>query len=362
MRVSDFDFDLPENLIALHPVEPRDSARLLLVDPETGLSDRHIPDLLWLLKAGDVLVINDTRVLPAELRGTRVRGENRANVSFNLHKRVDAHTWRAFARPAKKLALLDRLELGNGQADALVARVAGRGETGEVTLEFELGGALLDESIKSHGAMPLPPYIGAKRGVEERDLVDYQTVYATEDGAVAAPTAGLHFTESLLQQLSDKGVTIERVTLHVGAGTFLPMKAEDTDDHVMHSEWGEIDQATVERINARREAGGRVVAVGTTSLRLLETASRATGKLQPFSGDTDIFITPGFRFATVDALMTNFHLPKSTLFMLVSAFAGFDVMKNAYAHAIREGYRFYSYGDSSLLLRAEQNDPDDGGL
>jgi S-adenosylmethionine:tRNA ribosyltransferase-isomerase len=356
MLVSDFDFDLPEHLIALHPAEPRDSARLLLVDPKDGLADHHIPDLLWLLRDGDVLVVNDTRVLPAELRGTRIRGENRAGVSFNLHKRVDAHTWRAFARPAKKLALLDELQLGNGNSDELKARVAGKGDTGEVTLEFELGGARLDEAIKSHGAMPLPPYIGAKRGVEERDLVDYQTVYAANDGAVAAPTAGLHFTQSLLQQLSDKGVTIERVTLHVGAGTFLPMKAENTEDHVMHAEWGELTQATVERINAKRAVGGRVIAVGTTSLRLLETASRATGTLQPFIGDTDIFITPGFRFHTVDALMTNFHLPKSTLFMLVSAFAGMDAMKNAYAHAIREGYRFYSYGDSSLLLRAEQDE------
>ncbi|WP_323013709.1 tRNA preQ1(34) S-adenosylmethionine ribosyltransferase-isomerase QueA [Devosia sp.] len=352
MRVSDFDFDLPENLIALHPAEPRDSARLLLVDPGKGLEDRHIPDLLTLLRAGDVLVVNDTRVLPAELRGQRIRGENRAGVSFNLHKRVDAHTWRAFARPAKKLALLDRLELGNGEAEQLVARVAGKGETGEVTLEFELGGAQLDEAIKSHGAMPLPPYIGAKRALEERDKTDYQTVYAAEDGAVAAPTAGLHFTESLLAQLEEKGVSIEKVTLHVGAGTFLPMKAEDTEDHVMHSEWGEIDPATVERILAKKAAGGRVVAVGTTSLRLLETASRATGTLHPFSGDTDIFITPGFRFHTVDMLMTNFHLPRSTLFMLVSAFAGLDVMKTAYAHAIEQGYRFYSYGDSSLLLRA----------
>lgn len=357
MRVSDFDFDLPENLIALHPAEPRDSARLLLVDPVEGLFDRYIPDLLTLLRAGDVLVVNDTRVLPAELRGTRIRGENRATVSFNLHKRVDSHTWRAFARPAKRLALLDELELGNGEADPIKARVAGKGETGEITLEFELGGAQLDEAIKSHGAMPLPPYIGAKRGLEERDKIDYQTVYAAEDGAVAAPTAGLHFTEALLQKLSDMGVTIERVTLHVGAGTFLPMKAEDTDDHVMHSEWGELDAATVERILAKKAAGGRVVAVGTTSLRLLETASRATGTLQPFVGDTDIFITPGFQFRTVDVLMTNFHLPKSTLFMLVSAFAGMDVMKQAYAHAIQEGYRFYSYGDSSLLLRAAH--PDD---
>lgn len=359
MRVSEFDFDLPENLIALHPAEPRDSARLLLVRPGEMLEDRHIPDLLDILQPGDVLVVNDTRVLPAELKGSRIRGELRANVSFNLHKRVDAHTWRAFARPAKKLALLDELELGNGQADALKARVAGKGDTGEVTLEFELGGAALDEAIKSHGAMPLPPYIGAKRGVEERDKVDYQTVYAAEDGAVAAPTAGLHFTERLLQQLTERGVSMERVTLHVGAGTFLPMKAEDTDDHVMHSEWGEIDQATVERINAKRAAGGRVIAVGTTSLRLLETASRATGTLQPFIGDTDIFITPGFRFRTVDVLMTNFHLPKSTLFMLVSAFAGLDTMKAAYAHAIADGYRFYSYGDSSLLFRDRSRDRDD---
>lgn len=358
MRVSEFDFELPEDLIALHPAEPRDSARMLLVRPGEALEDRHIPDLLEILQPGDVLVVNDTRVLPAELRGTRVRGEARAGVSFNLHKRVDAYTWRAFARPAKKLALLDELELGNGQADALKARVAGKGDTGEVTLEFELGGAELDEAIKSHGAMPLPPYIGAKRGVEERDKVDYQTVYAAEDGAVAAPTAGLHFTEKLLQQLTERGVTMERVTLHVGAGTFLPMKVDDTEDHVMHSEWGEIDQATVERINAKRAAGGRVVAVGTTSLRLLETASRATKTLQPFVGDTDIFITPGFRFRTVDVLMTNFHLPKSTLFMLVSAFAGLDTMKAAYAHAIADGYRFYSYGDSSLLFRADGGNDD----
>jgi S-adenosylmethionine:tRNA ribosyltransferase-isomerase len=359
MRVSEFDFELPESLIALHPSEPRDSARLLLVRPGQALEDRHIPDLLELLQPGDVLVVNDTRVLPAELRGTRVRGEARANVSFNLHKRVDAYTWRAFARPAKKLAVLDELLLGNGEADALKARVAGKGETGEITLEFELGGAQLDEAIKSHGAMPLPPYIGAKRAVEERDKVDYQTVYAAEDGAVAAPTAGLHFTEKLLQKLAERGVSMERVTLHVGAGTFLPMKVDDTEDHVMHSEWGEIDQATVERINAKRAAGGRVIAVGTTSLRLLETASRATGTLQPFVGDTDIFITPGFRFRTVDVLMTNFHLPKSTLFMLVSAFSGLDTMKAAYAHAIANGYRFYSYGDSSLLFRAAH--PEDDG-
>jgi S-adenosylmethionine:tRNA ribosyltransferase-isomerase len=351
MRVSDFDFELPEDLIALHPAEPRDSARLLVVRPGEDLVDSHIPDLLNLLRAGDVLVVNDTRVLPAELKGTRVRGENRAGVSFNLHKRDDANTWRAFARGAKKLAVGDVLELGH-EGEALKALITEKGDAGEVTIKFELSGAQLDEAIKANGAMPLPPYIGAKRGIEERDKTDYQTVYAAEDGAVAAPTAGLHFTDELLAKIEAMGVSIERVTLHVGAGTFLPMKAEDTDDHKMHAEWGELEQATVDRINARRAAGGRVVAVGTTSLRLLETASQATGKLEAWVGDTDIFITPGYKFNTVDVLMTNFHLPKSTLFMLVSAFAGFEKMHEAYAHAIANGYRFYSYGDSSLLHRA----------
>ncbi|MEO6012407.1 MAG: tRNA preQ1(34) S-adenosylmethionine ribosyltransferase-isomerase QueA [Devosia sp.] len=359
MLVSEFDFELPEDRIALHPAEPRDSARLLVVRPGEPLEDRHVGDLLELLQPGDVLVVNDTKVLPAELKGTRVRGENRSSVSFNLHKRVDAKTWRAFARPAKRLQILDRLELGDD--GSLLATVAGKGDTGEVTLEFDLAGAQLDEAIKSHGAMPLPPYIGAKRGAEERDKSDYQTVYAAVDGAVAAPTAGLHFTESLLQKLSDIGVTIERVTLHVGAGTFLPMKADNTDDHVMHAEWGELTAAVVHRLAAAKAKGGRIVAVGTTSLRLLETASRATGQLKPFIGETDIFITPGFKFRAVDVLMTNFHLPKSTLFMLVSAFAGLDAMKAAYAHAIRFKYRFYSYGDASLLFRAPQ-DPDDEEL
>lgn len=352
MRVDDFDFELPNESIALHPVEPRDSARLLVVRPGEPVEDRHVTDLLSLLRAGDVLVVNDTRVLPAELVGTRIRGDNRASVSFNLHKRVDAHTWRAFARPAKRLHVLDRLELGDD--GSLLATVAGKGDTGEVTLEFDLGSAELDEAIKAHGAMPLPPYIGAKRHAEERDNTDYQTVYAARDGAVAAPTAGLHFTETLLQRLADLGVTIERVTLHVGAGTFLPMKVDDTDDHVMHAEWGDIPAAVVERILAAKANGGRVVAVGTTSLRLLETAARATGALQPFIGDTDIFITPGFQFRAVDILMTNFHLPRSTLFMLVSAFSGLDTMRAAYQHAINSGYRFYSYGDASLLFRTRQ--------
>jgi S-adenosylmethionine:tRNA ribosyltransferase-isomerase len=360
MLVSDFDFDLPEDRVALHPAEPRDSARMLVVQPGQPLLDRHVMDLLTILKPGDVLVVNDTRVLPAELKGTRIRGGNRSTVSFNLHKRVDAKTWRAFARPAKRLQLLDKLELGDD--GSLLATVAVKGETGEVTLAFELGGALLDEAIKSHGAMPLPPYIEAKRGTEERDKTDYQTVYAAVDGAVAAPTAGLHFTESLLQQLADRGVSVERVTLHVGAGTFLPMKVDNTDDHVMHAEWGELTEAVVHRLEAAKARGGRIIAVGTTSLRLLETAARATGALRPFIGETDIFITPGFRFRAVDVLMTNFHLPKSTLFMLVSAFAGLDVMKAAYAHAVRFKYRFYSYGDASLLFRAPQETEDDEEL
>ena len=351
MRVDDFDFELPQDLIALRPVEPRDSARMLVVRPGEALEDAVVTDLTRLLRSGDVLVVNDTRVLPAELRGVRIRGENRATVSFNLHKRIDANTWRAFARPAKRLHLLDALELGDH--GVIHARVTGKGDTGEVTLEFALSGAELDEAIKANGAMPLPPYIGARRKANERDLVDYQTVYAARDGAVAAPTAGLHFTERLLQKLADMDVTVERVTLHVGAGTFLPVKVEDTDDHVMHAEWGEIPAAVAERILAARAKGGRVVAVGTTSLRLLESAARATGTLKPFMGDTDIFITPGYRFNAVDVLMTNFHLPRSTLMMLVSAFAGYDTMKAAYAHAIAHGYRFYSYGDSSLLFRAE---------
>jgi S-adenosylmethionine:tRNA ribosyltransferase-isomerase len=349
MRVDDFDFDLPAENIALHPVEPRDSARMLVVRPGEPMVDGHVRDLLTILRPGDVLVVNDTRVLPAELTGSRIRGELRAGVSFNLHKRVDAHSWKAFARPAKKLELGDRLELGDD--GSIIATVADKGDAGEVTLRFDLGAAELDEIIKAHGAMPLPPYIGLKRGLEERDKSDYQTVYAQKDGAVAAPTAGLHFTPELLDELQALGVTIERVTLHVGAGTFLPVKADDTADHKMHAEWGELPADTVDRILAAKVKGGRIVAVGTTSLRLLETASR-DGELKPFTGDTDIFITPGYRFNAVDVLMTNFHLPRSTLFMLVSAFAGFETMHAAYKHAIEDGYRFYSYGDSSLLFRA----------
>ncbi len=350
MRVDDFDFDLPEALIALHPVEPRDSARLLVVRPGAPLEDRHVTDLRTLLRPGDVLVVNDTRVLPAELKGVRRRGDNEAQVSFNLHKRDDARTWRAFARPAKRLKEGDRLALGDDLS--LMAEVVGRGETGEVTLRFDLAAGALDEAIKAHGAMPLPPYIGLKRGLEERDRSDYQTVYAEKDGAVAAPTAGLHFTPELLADLEAMGVTLARVTLHVGAGTFLPVKVDEIKDHKMHAEWGVVSPEVVETIAAARDKGGRVVAVGTTSARLLETAARETGTLRPFSGYTDIFITPGFPFRVVDLLMTNFHLPRSTLMMLVSAFAGYETMRAAYAHAIATGYRFYSYGDSSLLFRA----------
>ncbi|WP_421950377.1 tRNA preQ1(34) S-adenosylmethionine ribosyltransferase-isomerase QueA [Pelagibacterium sp.] len=357
MKVDLFDFDLPDERIALHPVSPRDSAKMLVVAKGGMLSDRVVTDLETILRAGDVLVVNDTRVIPAELRGTRHRGEFAASVSFNLHKRVDGNTWLAFARPAKRLKAGDRVVFGATSEvcmlDELAATVKAV-EDGQVTLAFDFSDAVLDEAIKARGAMPLPPYIGAKRGIEERDKTDYQTVYAEHDGAVAAPTAGLHFTPELLDRLEEKGIAIEHVTLHVGAGTFLPMKADDTEDHTMHAEWGVVSPEVVERINAAKAAGGRVVAVGTTSLRLLESAARKTGTLEAFAGETDIFITPGFAFRVVDVLMTNFHLPRSTLFMLVSAFSGLETMHGAYKHAIDHHYRFYSYGDSSLLFRADR--------
>ncbi len=357
MRVDQFDFDLPQERIALHPIEPRDAARLLVVGADGGLKDRVVTDLEEILGPGDVLVINDTRVIPADLKGVRHRGEYQASVSFNLHKRVDEASWAAFARPAKRLKAGDFIEFGEPEDRAcalqkLSARIESVGESGEVVLKFDLAGPYLDEAIKAHGAMPLPPYIGARRAVEARDTLDYQTVYAEHDGAVAAPTAGLHFTESLMGRLEDKGVQFAHVTLHVGAGTFLPVKADDTDEHCMHAEWGEVSAETVAKLAAAKAQGGRIVAVGTTSLRLLESACRETGTLQPFKGDTDIFITPGFRFRAVDVLMTNFHLPRSTLFMLVSAFSGLETMQRAYRHAIDKEYRFYSYGDSSLLFRA----------
>lgn len=354
MRVDQFDFDLPNERIALHPVEPRDAARLLVVQPGQQLVDRVVTDLVDILSPHDVLVVNDTKVIPAELKGVRHRGENQSTVSFNLHKRINGAQWAAFARPAKRLKPADKLIFdANAEATALEAEVLAVEDGGQVQLAFTVEGAELDEAIKSHGALPLPPYIGAKRPVETRDATDYQTVYAEHEGAVAAPTAGLHFTDELLGRLRAKNIGLEKVTLHVGAGTFLPVKVDDTDDHKMHAEWGEVDAQTVARLKAAQQAGGRMVAVGTTSLRLLESASVKTGVLEPFCGDTDIFITPGFRFRAVDILMTNFHLPRSTLFMLVSAFSGFETMQAAYKHAIEREYRFYSYGDASLLFRAE---------
>ncbi len=357
MKLADFDFHLPDERIALRPASPRDSARLLLVQPGAPLEDLHVRDLPELLRAGDVLVVNDTRVIPARLKGVRIRGESRIAVEATLHQQREGHVWTAFMRPGKKLAPGDRISFGESSDRAcllgtLDATVREKGEGGEVTLAFDLSGPDLMAAIAERGMMPLPPYIAAKRGEDAQDRADYQTVYAAEDGSVAAPTAGLHFTPELLARLQAMGVGFERVTLHVGAGTFLPVKTDDIAEHRMHAEWGEVDAETAERLNAARAAGGRIVCVGTTSLRLLESAADQDGTIRPFAAETAIFITPGYRFRAVDGLMTNFHLPKSTLFMLVSAFAGFETMKAAYAHAIAEGYRFYSYGDASLLWRA----------
>ena len=358
MRLADFDFHLPEDRIALRPASPRDSARLLLVQPGAPLQDLAVRDLPGLLRAGDVLVVNDTRVIPARLKGTRTRGENVTAVEATLHRQLSGHVWTAFMRPGKRLAVGDRVVFGEADdracfLGALDATVREKGEGGEVTLAFDLSGPDLMAAIAERGVMPLPPYIAAKRREDAQDRADYQTVYADEDGSVAAPTAGLHFTPDLLARLADAGVTVERVTLHVGAGTFLPVKTDDLAEHRMHAEWGEVDAATAERLNAARAAGGRIVCVGTTSLRLLESAAGEDGVIRPFRDETAIFITPGHRFRAVDGLMTNFHLPKSTLFMLVSAFAGLETMRAAFAHAIATGYRFYSYGDASLLWKAD---------
>ena len=341
MRVELFDFDLPEERIALRPASPRDAARMLVVRPgeEPPLDDRTVRDLPDLLRPGDVLVVNDTRVIPARLWGLRTRGEAAARVEILLHKREGAERWRAFARPAKRLAVGDRIRFGEDSEStacllaSLDAEVEARGEGGEVTLRFAFAGPALDEAVARLGDMPLPPYIAGKRAADERDRSDYQTVYAVEEGAVAAPTAGLHFTDDLFRRLDERGIARHSVTLHVGAGTFLPVKAEDTSEHRMHAEWGTVSTATADALNAARARGGRIVAVGTTSLRLLESAAREDGTVAPFAGETDLFITPGYRFRAVDALMTNFHLPRSTLFMLVSAFAGLDAMQAAYAHA-----------------------------
>lgn len=359
MRTDLFDFDLPEDRIALRPATPRDSARLLSVPAgEAPFEDLSVSDLPRLLQPGDALVFNDTRVIPASLSGVRQRGEYRSNVALLLIERLGPDRWRAFARPAKRLQAGDRLQFGHGgemcMLGALEGTVLKRGENGEVDVAFDLSGPDLDAAIATVGEMPLPPYIAGKRGVESADRADYQTIYAARDGAVAAPTAGLHFTPDLLTALGKRGVSSHFVTLHVGAGTFLPVKVEDTTEHKMHSEWGEVSAQTVQALNGVRASGGRIVAVGTTSLRLLESAARS-GELKPFSDHTDIFITPGYRFRVVDVLMTNFHLPRSTLFMLVSAFAGRERMHAAYAHAIASGYRFYSYGDASLLMRADHD-------
>ncbi len=358
MKVDFFDFGLPEDRIALRPVSPRRSARMLVIRPGEGLEDRHVTDLPELLNPSDIPVFNDTKVIPARLYGTRSRaGGEPVRVEVLLHLREGPARWRAFARPGKRLKPGDRIRFGDGgtvcPGDALDARIADKGDGGEITLDFDFADPVLDERIAAIGEMPLPPYIQSKRPADARDAIDYQTVFADKDGAVAAPTAALHFDNQLLANLDDAGIRKTTLTLHVGAGTFLPVKAGDTASHRMHAEWGEVSAGAADDLNAARARGGRIVAVGTTALRLLETATDEDGTVQPWSGPTDIFITPGYRFRAVDVLMTNFHLPRSTLFMLVSAFAGLDVMQAAYAHAIAEGYRFYSYGDSSLLFRAD---------
>jgi S-adenosylmethionine:tRNA ribosyltransferase-isomerase len=356
MRVDLFDFDLPDERIALRPARPRDAARMLVVKPGEAVQDAVVHDLPSLLRAGDVLVVNDTKVIAAELHGERFRDGGSAGVAVTLIKRLGSSRWQALARGAKKLATGDRIRFGQVTDAAcliagLDATVSDKGEAGEVTLTFDLSGPVLDEAIDSIGHVPLPPYIAGKRAEDDADRRDYQTIYACEEGAVAAPTAGLHFTDDLFQRLGAAGIGRETVTLHVGAGTFLPVKADDTVGHKMHAEWGTFSQATADALNAARAKDGRIVAVGTTSLRLLESATGEDGIVRPFSGETAIFITPGYKFRAVDVLMTNFHLPRSTLFMLVSAFAGLETMQAAYAHAIAAGYRFYSYGDASLLFR-----------
>jgi S-adenosylmethionine:tRNA ribosyltransferase-isomerase len=357
MKLSDFDFELPEDRIALRPAEPRDSARLLVVAGE-GLQDRHVSDLPDYLRAGDIVVFNDTRVIPARLNGVRTREDSVARVEATLLRRLSPSRWTAFMKPGKRIKPGDRISFGETQdraclLGALDATVIDKAEDGgEITLGFDLMGPDLDAAIAERGMMPLPPYIAAKRPEDARDRADYQTVYAREDGSVAAPTAGLHFTPGLLSALKDRGVGAAFVTLHVGAGTFLPVKTDDVSEHRMHPEYGEVSVETAATLNAARAAGGRIVCVGTTSLRLLESAANAEGVVEPFAGETAIFITPGYRFRAADGLLTNFHLPKSTLFMLVCAFAGQARMVAAYAHAIADGYRFYSYGDGSLLWRA----------
>ncbi len=355
LRVADFDFELPEHLIALRPAEPRGSARLLHVRPGAALPfyDRQVADLPSLLRPGDAFVINDTKVLPAQIEALRPAREGAGpdqKISLTFHKRLADGTWLAFAKPARRLRPGDALRVAGTDAGLNVLE---KHENGEIRIGAASPQMTLDALLQQWGRMPLPPYIASRRAADNRDHRDYQTVFAAREGAVAAPTAGLHLTDDLLQALTNKGVHLVKVTLHVGAGTFLPVKTDDTESHVMHAEWGEISPETADELNTRRAGGGRIVSCGTTALRLLETAADEAGLIRPFAGETDIFITPGYRFRAVDLLMTNFHLPRSTLFMLVSAFCGLDMMKRAYAHAIEAGYRFYSYGDSSLLERAD---------
>src|SRR6195952_5512071 len=355
MRTDLFDFELPATNIALRPASPRDSARMLVVQPGGALDDRSIADLPLWLEPGDQLVVNDTRVIAAQLKGRRIGRDTEPKIEATLIKRLDGSRWEALVRPAKKLSQGDTIRFGNEGRVCLLghldAQVEHKGDEGEITLSFSFHGPTLDQAIADLGAPPLPPYIASKRAPDERDADDYQTMFAANEGAVAAPTAGLHFTPALEAALHDAGIGLHRVTLHVGAGTFLPVKVADTDAHKMHSEWGTISRETADALNDARGKGGRIVAVGTTSLRLLESAAAADGTIKPFAGETAIFITPGYRFRAVDVLLTNFHLPRSTLFMLVSAFSGLDTMKAAYAHAIADGYRFYSYGDACLLFR-----------
>jgi S-adenosylmethionine:tRNA ribosyltransferase-isomerase len=358
MRTDLFEFELPPERIALRPASPRDAARLLVVRP--GLvpefDDRAVRDLPELLRPGDALVINDTKVIPARLRGRRIGRGPETAIEATLHRRLDGARWRAFVKPAKRLAAGDVVRFGEegrvcflGQLDATVED---KSEGGEVTLAFAFHGPVLDQAVEERGDMPLPPYIAARRAPDERDRIDYQTLFAQAEGSVAAPTAGLHFTDDLVSGLAQRGIAVHKVTLHVGAGTFLPVKAADTAEHRLHAEAGSVSAETASALNAVRHAGGRIVAVGSTSLRLIESASRDDGLIRRFEGETALFITPGYRFRAVDVMMTNFHLPRSTLFMLVAAFSGLEVMKRAYAHAIEQGYRFYSYGDACLLFRA----------
>jgi S-adenosylmethionine:tRNA ribosyltransferase-isomerase len=357
MRTDLFDFALPEDRIALRPVSPRDTARLLVVGPgDAALQDRAMRDLPGLLRAGDALVVNDTKVIQANLTGRRIgRGDREPAIAATLIKRLDGSRWLALARPGKRLAVGDVVRFGSeGRVcflDQLDATVEAKGEGGEVTLAFGFHGAVLDQALAERGDVPLPPYIAGRRPVDERDRTDYQTMFAREEGSVAAPTAGLHFTDALVQDLRTRGIALHRLTLHVGPGTFLPVKAEDTSSHRMHPEWGVVSAETAAALNATGRAGGRIVAVGSTALRLLESAAEKDGTLAAFSGETALFVTPGYRFRAVDAMLTNFHLPRSTLFMLVSAFCGLETMQRAYAHAIEAGYRFYSYGDACLLFR-----------